>query len=145
MGLLRAAAEVVLIGSGTLQASPNGLWTPESTYPDAADGWAELRRRLGRPPEPALAVITGSGGVDPNHPAFERGALVLTTDAGAQALSGLLPAASEVVALGDGPLVDVGVARSRRCEDAGTSWSSSRQARTSSARCSASSWSTSCS
>ena len=108
MGLLRAAAEIVLIGSGTLQASPNGLWTPESTYPDAADGWAELRRRLGRPPEPALAVITGSGGVDPNHPAFERGALVLTTDAGAQALSGLLPAASEVVALGDGPLVDVG-------------------------------------
>jgi riboflavin biosynthesis pyrimidine reductase len=107
MGLLRAAADVVLIGSGTLQASPKGLWTPASTYPDAADDWAELRRRLGRPPEPALAVITGTGGVDPNHPAFERGALVLTTDAGAQALSGLLPATSEVVALGDGPLVDV--------------------------------------
>ena len=91
MGLLRAAADVVLIGSGTLQASPNGLWTPASTYPDTACDWAELRRRLGRPPEPALAVITGTGGVDPNHPAFERGALVLTTDAGAQALSGLLP------------------------------------------------------
>ena len=107
MGLLRAAADVVLIGSGTLQASPNGLWTPASTYPDVAGDWAELRRRLGRPPEPALAVITGTGGVDPNHPAFDRGALVLTTDAGAQALSGLLPRASEVVALGDGPLVDV--------------------------------------
>jgi riboflavin biosynthesis pyrimidine reductase len=107
MGLLRAAAEAVVIGSGTLQASPKGLWTPASTYPDAAGGWAELRRRLGRPSEPALAVITGTGGVDPNHPAFERGALVLTTDAGAQALSGLLPEASEVVALGEGPLVDV--------------------------------------
>jgi riboflavin biosynthesis pyrimidine reductase len=107
MGLLRAAADVVLIGSGTLQASPNGLWTPASTYRDAAGDWAELRRRLGRPPAPALAVVTGTGGIDPNHPAFERGALVLTTDAGAQALSGLLPGASEVVALGDGPLVDV--------------------------------------
>jgi len=107
MGLLRAAADVVLIGSGTLQASPKGLWTPESTYPDAAEAWVELRRRLGRPAEPALAVITGTGGVDPNHPAFERGALVLTTDAGAQALSGLLPDASEVVALGEGPLVDM--------------------------------------
>ena len=91
MGLLRAAADVVLIGSGTLQASPNGLWTPASTYPDVAGDWAELRRRLGRPPEPALAVITGTGGVDPNHPAFDRGALVLTTDAGAQALSGSCP------------------------------------------------------
>ena len=37
MGLLRAAADIVLIGSGTLQASPTGLWTPASTYPDAAD------------------------------------------------------------------------------------------------------------
>src|SRR5581483_7722986 len=107
MGLLRAAADAVLIGSGTLQASPSGLWTPASTYPDAAGGWAELRRRLGRPPEPALGVVTGTGGVDPTHPAFERGALVLTTEAGARALSGLLPAASDVVALGDGPLVDV--------------------------------------
>src|SRR5262249_18529596 len=107
MGLLRAAADVVLIGSGTLQASPKGLWTPESTYPDAAEAWVELRRRLGRPAEPALAVITGTGGADPNHPAFERGALVLTTDAGAQALPGLLPDASEVVALGEGPLVDM--------------------------------------
>ncbi len=110
MGLLRAAADVVLIGSGTQQASPNGLWTPASTYPAAAGDWAELRRRRGRPAAPALAVVTGTGGVDPSHPAFERGALVLTTDAAAQTLSGLLPGASEVVALGDGPLVDVRLA-----------------------------------
>ena len=56
---------------------------------------------------PALAVLSGSGGVDVAHPAFERGALVLTTDAGAEQLAGRLPAASEVVSLGDGPLVDV--------------------------------------
>lgn len=107
MGLVRAAADVVLIGSGTLQASPNGLWTPESTYPDLAQAWTELRERLGKPAIPALAVLTGSGGVDVTHPAFTRGALVLTTDAGEQALRGRLPERSEAVSLGGGPLVDV--------------------------------------
>jgi len=107
MGLLRAAADVVLIGSGTLQASPNGLWTPESTYPDLAQAWTDLREALGKPAVPALAVLTGSGGVDVTHPAFTRGALVLTTDAGEQALRGRLPDTSEAFALGGGPLVDV--------------------------------------
>lgn len=108
MGLLRAAADVVLIGSGTLQASPAGLWTPESTYPDVAQEWIELRETLAKPAAPALAVLSGSGGVDVTHPAFARGALVLTTDAGAELLKGRLPATSEVVSLGGGPLVDVG-------------------------------------
>jgi riboflavin biosynthesis pyrimidine reductase len=106
MGLLRAAADAVLIGSGTLASSPSGVWTPESAFPDAADGFAELRALLGRPALPTLAVLTGSGMVDPEHPAFERGALVLTTTKGAQTLAGRLPAASEALALGDGPLVD---------------------------------------
>ncbi len=117
MGLLRAAADAVLIGSGTLQASPTGLWTAESTYLDAAAEWAELRRRLGRPELPVLAVVTGSGQVDPGHPAFERGALVLTTDRGARRLAGRLSASSEVVSLGEGRLVDMtralGVLRER--------------------------------
>ncbi len=107
MGLLRAAADAILIGSGTLRSSPGGLWTPDSVYPDAAADWAELRRRLGRPPVPALALVTGSGLVDTAHPAFERGAIVLTTDGGARALAGRLPAASEVVTLGEGPPVDL--------------------------------------
>src|SRR4029079_5626065 len=106
MGLIRAAADVVLIGSGTLQSSPNGLWTPESTYPDWAQAWTELREALGKPAVPALAVLTGSGGVDVTHPAFTRGALVLTTDAGEQILRSRPPAASEPVPLGGGPLGD---------------------------------------
>jgi riboflavin biosynthesis pyrimidine reductase len=108
MGLLRAAADVVLIGSGTLQASPSGLWTPESTFPDLAQEWTDLRKALAKPAVPALAVLSGSGGVDVTHPAFARGALVLTTDAGAELLKGRLPEASEAVSLGGGPLVDVG-------------------------------------
>ena len=48
MGLLRAAADAVLTGSGTLQASPTGLWTAESAYPDLAAEWAELRAAPGK-------------------------------------------------------------------------------------------------
>ena len=105
MALLRAAADAILVGSGTLQASPRSVWLAETAYPPLAEAFAELR--AGRPERPALAVVTGSGRVDPAHPAFERGALVLTTDGGAQALRGRLPAASEVVSLGGGPAVDV--------------------------------------
>jgi riboflavin biosynthesis pyrimidine reductase len=106
MALLRACADAILIGSGTLQGSPRSLWTPESAYPAAAGGLAELRRLLGRPSVPELVVVTASGTVDPAHPALERGAVVVTTDAGARALRRRLPAAVEVAALGDGPAVD---------------------------------------
>jgi len=37
MGLLRACADVVLIGAGTLRASPGHLWTPGHVCPAAAD------------------------------------------------------------------------------------------------------------
>jgi riboflavin biosynthesis pyrimidine reductase len=108
MALLRACADVVLIGSGTLQASPRGRWTPDGAFPAAAAALEELRLRLGKPTLPELAVVTGSGMIDPAHPAFERGAVVLTTEGGAQSLEGRLPAASRAVSLGPGPLVDLG-------------------------------------
>jgi riboflavin biosynthesis pyrimidine reductase len=105
MALLRASADAILIGSGTLQASPRSLWLAETAYPPLADAFRELR--AGRAEKPALAVVTGSGMVDPAHPAFERGALVLTTEGGARTLHGRLPAASEVESLGEGPQVDL--------------------------------------
>src|SRR5918998_1113636 len=33
MGLLRAFADVVLVGAGTLRAEPEHRWTPEFVYP----------------------------------------------------------------------------------------------------------------
>jgi riboflavin biosynthesis pyrimidine reductase len=108
MALLRACADAILVGSGTLAASPRSRWTAESAYPEAADALGELRRRTGRQPVPDLAIVTAGGLVDPAHPAFERGAVVLTTEAGAGALAGQLPAQSEAVPLGDGPAVDLG-------------------------------------
>src|SRR5262249_30671195 len=91
MGLLRACADAVVVGSGTMASSPRGLWTAEQAYPDAAAAYAELRARLGRPTEVEVAVLTASGGADPAHPVFERGALALTTDEGAAFLAGKLP------------------------------------------------------
>lgn len=107
MALLRACADVIVTGSGTLHASPRSLWTPAGAYPEAAAAFAELRRRLNRPVLPELAVITGSGQVDPAHPAFERAALVLTTDHGATQLRGRLPAACAIASTGAGATVDL--------------------------------------
>ncbi len=106
MGLLRACADVVLIGSGTLRASPRSRWTAQRVYPAAGAAFAELRRRLGRPPEPELAVLTGTGSIDPVHPAIAAGAVVLTTEQGAAALHGRLPASSTAIALGSGDKPD---------------------------------------
>jgi riboflavin biosynthesis pyrimidine reductase len=100
MGLLRAFADVVLIGSGVLRASPTGTWQPERIFARAAPAYAELRELLGASRAPEVAVLTGSGAIDPRHPLFEWGAVVLTSTAGAESIGTSLPAASTVVALG---------------------------------------------
>jgi riboflavin biosynthesis pyrimidine reductase len=110
MGLLRAFADAVVIGSGTLRASARGLWTPARAYPPAAAAFAELRRRLDRPADPERVVLTGTGDLPLAHPLFADGALVLTTDAGASVLDGRLPDASTVVSVGDTGTVDVSAA-----------------------------------
>jgi riboflavin biosynthesis pyrimidine reductase len=105
MGLLRAFADVVLIGSGVLRASPRSTWQASTIFPPAADAYAELRAALDLPPAVAVALLTGSGAIDPAHPLLEQGALVLTTDSGAERLRGRLPAASTTLALGAGPRI----------------------------------------
>jgi riboflavin biosynthesis pyrimidine reductase len=106
MGLLRAFADVVLIGSGVLRASPRGTWLAEKVYPPAAEAFAELRRRRGRPERPEIAILSGRGSLDPAHPLLASGALVLTSDRGAERLEGQLPGASTTVSLGDDAELD---------------------------------------
>ncbi|MGH3022611.1 MAG: dihydrofolate reductase family protein [Gaiellaceae bacterium] len=100
MGLLRACADAVLVGAGTMRSSPRTQWTGEHAYPPAASLYGELRRSRRRPPRPTLVVLSGSGSVDPRHPAFEEGALVLTSERGAARLRGRLPRASTILAIG---------------------------------------------
>jgi riboflavin biosynthesis pyrimidine reductase len=103
MGLLRAFADVVLVGAGTLRAEPRHRWTPARAYPAAAEGYAELRTRLGLPPDPPLAVVTASGRVDPTLPGLVGG-IILTTPAGAELLRDSTPAGVRVEVAGEGPL-----------------------------------------
>jgi riboflavin biosynthesis pyrimidine reductase len=106
MGLLRACADAVLVGAGTMLSSPRTRWTAEHAYPAAAPLYGELRRSRGRPPRPTLAVLSGSGSVDPRHPALEEGALVLTSEGGAARLRGRLPRAATMLAVGTEAHVD---------------------------------------
>ena len=97
MGLLRAAADAVLVGAGTFRKVTRALWHADSIYPAAGDLFAELRRKLGLRPHPLLVVVTASGDIDPHHPALED-ALIITTPAGEARLRGALPAGARVVA-----------------------------------------------
>jgi riboflavin biosynthesis pyrimidine reductase len=106
MGLLRAFADVVLIGAGTLRAEADHLWSPGRVYPPAADGYQRLREYLLLPPSLPLAVVSASGALDPALPAL-AGGLILTTAAGAGRLAGRAPDGVRVLALGDGEAVSV--------------------------------------
>jgi riboflavin biosynthesis pyrimidine reductase len=107
MGLLRACADAVVIGAGTLRATPGHLWTPAHVYPELATEFISLRSRLGRATELQLVVITAKGDLDSSHPALVRGALVITTDEGAEVCGAGLPASCELIAMGKGPYVDL--------------------------------------
>jgi riboflavin biosynthesis pyrimidine reductase len=100
MGLLRACADVVLIGAGTMRATPGHLWTPAHVYPDLKTEFLALRSALGRSTEPPLVVVTASGKLDPSHPALGKGAIVMTTVDGARAIGNRLPKTCEVVVSG---------------------------------------------
>jgi riboflavin biosynthesis pyrimidine reductase len=110
MGLLRAAADAVLIGSGTLRASARGRWRPDTVFPAAAEAYAELRRELGLDPTPRVVILTASGSIPPDRAVLEDAPLVLTTSAGAERLAGTLPAGVDVVSLSGEAEVDVAAA-----------------------------------
>ncbi|MHB8380678.1 MAG: dihydrofolate reductase family protein [Acidimicrobiales bacterium] len=110
MGLLRACADAVLLGAGTLRATPGHLWTPGHVYPELATEFIALRSALGRTTEPRLAVVTASGEIDASHPAIVKGALVMTTAGGAKAIGHRLPKSCEVITIGTGKRVDPGKA-----------------------------------
>jgi riboflavin biosynthesis pyrimidine reductase len=91
MGLLRASADAVIVGARTVQdASPEGLWTPEYTYPDAKLLFREYRVNVLHKPEyPFLVIVSGSGRLELERAIFrtpEVRTAVLTTSAGSDVL-----------------------------------------------------------
>jgi riboflavin biosynthesis pyrimidine reductase len=107
MGLLRACADAVVLGAGTLRATPGHLWTPAHVFPSLATEFTALRSALGRSAEPALVVLTASGALDFKHPAIVRGAIVMTTSAGAKKIGDRLPASCDLVVMGKGKNFDI--------------------------------------
>lgn len=85
MGLLRAAADAVVVGSGTFLVDRAHLWTAEDIFPRFATDYRALRAALGKRGPPLNAVVSGSGTLDLRLPLFASGkvpALVVTTPAG---------------------------------------------------------------
>jgi riboflavin biosynthesis pyrimidine reductase len=95
MGLLRACADVVMVGAGSYRKSPTHRWQAETIYPAYSESFAELRQQLGLAPTPRFVLLSASGLVPSNGPALE-GALVVTTPAGAARLANRLPSSAEL-------------------------------------------------
>jgi riboflavin biosynthesis pyrimidine reductase len=85
MSLLRALADVVLVGAGTVRAAPNHRWVAAHAHPDSAAETAAWRAALELPPTPTTVVVTASGRLDPRHPGLsdpDIPVVVATTAAG---------------------------------------------------------------
>ncbi len=110
MGLLRSIADVVVVGAGTLRATPKHTWTPSSVFPSLRDSYRLVRSALGSGPGPTLAVVSASGNLDLDLPAFhlvDRPALVITTSRGARHLRERNPAEGPtILTAGDGESLD---------------------------------------
>jgi riboflavin biosynthesis pyrimidine reductase len=92
MGLLRASADAIVVGAGTLRdVSAKSLWTPEYVYPDAKQLYAEYRVSVQHRPEyPMLVIVSGSGQLELNRAIFQTRAMrtvVITTLAGRDELT----------------------------------------------------------
>ena len=92
LGLLRACADVVIVGAGTLREEGKRQWTAEYVYPPGAAGFAALRAALRKPLHPLVVFVTESGNVDLGLPAFRSGGgvVIVTGEAGARRI-GRLP------------------------------------------------------
>lgn len=107
MGLLRATADAVLVGAGTVRSGNRHVWTPEHVHPPSAAAFAAWRRQLGlAAPAPTTVMVTASGRIDPEHPGLHDPSvpvLIVTTASGAERLERLaLPRSVDVEVAGDG-------------------------------------------
>ena len=92
MALLRALADVVIIGAGTIRAGKRHVWTATHVQPALADAFAAWRSELRLSPQPTTIVVTASGNIDAAHAGLNAPdvpVIVATTRAGADRLARL--------------------------------------------------------
>lgn len=102
MGLLRATADAVLVGGGTVRSGSGHVWTPDHVHPRSAGDFAAWREQLGLTArQPTTVMVTAGGHIAAEHPALHRPdvpVLIVTTETGARRLGRTaLPANVEVV------------------------------------------------
>jgi riboflavin biosynthesis pyrimidine reductase len=86
MGLLRAVADAVIVGAGTLRAvSPEHRWTATYIYPALASSYQHLRVSLLKEDQPLNVIVTARGEVNLALPLFQEGLVpvcIVTTPQG---------------------------------------------------------------
>jgi len=124
MGLLRAVADAVIVGAGTLRASPQHRWIAEHIYPPLAESYQVLRRNLGKTEPPLNVIVTARGELNLNLPVFQSDlipVLIVTTPNAAHRLQmQRLPAWIQIEAAEDTDSLSArsileALARVRRC------------------------------
>jgi len=95
MGLLRAAADAVLLGAGTFRKSGRHLWLPDRIYPAGETAFRAMREQLGLSKCPQFVLVSASGDIDMSEPAVE-GAWIFTTPRGEARLRAELPASARL-------------------------------------------------
>lgn len=107
MGLIRARADAILTGAGTLRVARRHTWTPAAVFPADAAAFAALRVADGRAPLPILVVLSRGGDLPANAAALalpEQPVIIATTADGAavaRAQLGERPHVSYHVSQGD--------------------------------------------
>lgn len=89
MGILRAIADVVIVGANTARAVPRHIWTAEYIYPPLADAYRQLRADLGKTDPPLNVIVTMGGDLNLTLPVFQSGkvaVLIVTGEQGTQRL-----------------------------------------------------------
>ncbi len=117
MGILRAVADAVIIGAGTVRAvSPEHVWNAPYIYPPLADVYQQLRIRLGKAEPPLNVIVTASGELDLNLRVFQSGevpVLIVTTQQGARRITerGAPPSEQVTAVLDGGPISAAAILR----------------------------------
>lgn len=111
MALIRARADAILTGAGTLRVARRHRWTPWEPFPAAEARLAELRAAEGRRPLPLLVVVSGSGDLPGDAAALRvpgQPVLVATTAAGEPRARAALAGLPDLLYhISPGPAVDL--------------------------------------
>jgi riboflavin biosynthesis pyrimidine reductase len=106
MGMLRARADAIMMGEGTLHSAPQELWTYDAIFPAEREAFGAMRGYFGLPPVPLHIFVSLDGTLDASAAVFHQPELkiiIATTRHGQSEASARLrncTAAIEILDLG---------------------------------------------